>query len=1192
MTKRGKGTPFLFRRYWLPAGQNWRVVRLTTILILVGFLQVSAHGFSQKITIRKSNASLEDILLDINRQTGFSYIASERLLRSSKPVNITVADAELEEVLQLCFKDQPLTYTIRDRIIIIKEKTDQDPPRQSVASLPLIDVKGRVVNERKEPVAATVSVKGTNVAVSTDGNGFFSLKGIDEQATLVITGVSIELLEVKVSGRNDLGNISARTRITTGEAVVVEANTGYQTIKPNETNGSVVVIDNKTLNEQTGTNILDRLNGVTSSVLFNIGKRDSKGNETVFSVRGLSTINASVEPLIVLDNFPFDGDVRNINPNDVESVTILKDAAATSIYGIRGGNGVVVITTKKGRYNQKFKLEMNTNTIITGKPDQFYLPQISTKDYIEVEQLLFNNGFFDNTISGNAYSPLTTGVEILQNRRSGKLSMSDSAAQMNALSQIDNRKDFNKYFYSNAVVQQYSLNLRGGSGNIAWLISGAYDKTSSNLDAKNDKVNLRISNSYKPLRNLELNLGVYYTNGKSLSGKFAPSNGFRYAPYTQYADENGTPLAVVRTYRSSFLDTVGGGRLLDWKFYPLEEYKHDRTTNRYNQIIANLGVNYQFLKDFQISLNYQHQRQTSGTKRITDLESYFTRDLINQFTNFNAPANSPQLRNPVPKGAILYSSGYNSASQNIRGQLSYNKTFSKHSFAIITGGELREVKQSDGYSYTTYGYVRDPLSQIFVDYTTPYVNYLTGFATTVPNPPQTASELINRFVSVYGNMAYTYMDRYSISGSFRKDASNIFGLNANDKWNPLWSTGLGWELSKEKFYNISWLPSVRLRATWGYSGNLDLSKTALPILSYGTNVHMGVPAARITTLNNPDLKWEKSRQFNIGIDFAIKGDRVSGSIEYYNKKGTDLYGETPYDYTTYGSSLTIVKNVAAMVGNGVDITLRASILNNDFKWNASFLYNYNTNKTTAYYDEDALNGQYIIGGEGNRITPVIGKPLYAIAAYRWGGLDNTGNPQGYLNGQLSSDYDAMGLAGGTKGIYSDGVIYLGSGSPVHFGAINNGFAWKNFSASFNIAYKFGYYFQRSSLSYTELINEGRGHSDYAVRWRKPGDELYTDVPSLIYPFPAGTNLSARDLFYKGAAVHVLKAGNVRLQYVNLGYSFNKIGKRWNGLENLQVYLNVANLGIIWRANKEGIDPDYPTSIPPSRSFTFGVRAQL
>jgi len=216
----------------------------------------------------------------------------------------------------------------------------------------------------------------------------------------------------------------------------------------------------------------------------------------------------------------------------------------------------------------------------------------------------------------------------------------------------------------------------------------------------------------------------------------------------------------------------------------------------------------------------------------------------------------------------------------------------------------------------------------------------------------------------------------------------------------------------------------------------------------------------------------------------------------------------------------------------------------------------------------------------------VGKPLYAIAAYKWGGLDTLGNPQGYVNGKLSTDYYAIQSESTQKG-QAGNIVYIGPANPVFFGSLINTFTWKRISLDFNISYKFGYYFRKSTISYSQLVNSGTGNSDYAKRWQHAGDEAFTNVPSFVYPASQD-----RDGFYAASAINVLRAGNIRLQYVNLAYLVTRQGNRKAFLKNISVYMNVADAGILWRANKEHIDPDYPSALRPITSWTLGIRTNF
>lgn len=1184
MTKRcRKGTAFIGDFFATVPTQTWRIMRLTMILLVIGFMSVCAEeGHTQtSITLNKKDASLESVLLDISKQTNYKYTysASNTAFKKAKHIDIHVTNTDINNVLALCFKDQPLTYFIRDNIIIVREK--ETSPVESTATgkeTTLSDVKGRVVDEKENPILVTVTAKGTKNATSTNAKGEFVLQKVDLNSTLVITGVSIETLEVKLEGRTDISTVTATTKIVSSEEVVIQ--TGYARIKPNETNGSFVVIDNKTLNEQTGTNVLQRLNGVTNGMVFNPGKGDSKGLPNPFTIRGLSTISASVSPLIVLDNFPYDGDINNINPNDIESITVLKDAAATSIYGVRGGNGVIVITTKKSKFNQKVQIEANTNLIVTEKPDLYYLPRVSSATYIDVEQFLFNKGYsFNNSIS-SPYGIVTPAVQVFLDRQAGRITAADSAKQIDALKNIDSRKEFEKYFFSNATTQQYAVNVRGGGNNIAWIISGAYDRNISSLESKSDKVNLRINNVYRPFKDAEISLGVYYTSASSHSGKTDPRNmAIRNAPYFSFADVYGNPLAIPYKYRPAYIDTVGGGNLLDWHYYPLDDYKHVDYGLKQDALVADIGFKWQFLKWIGININYQYQHQTGESKGLSDMESFYVRDLINSYTNLNT--SDPLLRYPVPMGDVLSISNSGSRSQNFRIQTQVNKIWENHKILGFTGFEIREVLGLEGHYSTIYGYSQKPLHYSIADFISSFPTYPSGTASGIPGEPGVTTQTVNRYVSVYANGAYIYKDRYSINASLRKDASNIFGLSANDKWNPLWSAGLGWELSKENFYRWNKFPEIKVKLTWGYSGNLDLSKSAFTQIRYtggGIPSPARVPYAYIWGFPNDNLRWEKVRQINFGIDFRSKENRVSGSLEIYEKRGLDLYGLVPIDYTATGLNTSITRNLSNMRGRGIDLQVETKNIDREFKWTSTFIVNYNKSITTKFFTPEAQNGENIIGYDGSTIIPVVRKPLYAIGGYRWGGLDASGNPQGYLDGKLSINYTAIIAAAYRDGFASNSLIYMGSASPVVFGSIINRFYWKNLSIAVNAIFKAGYYFKRPPLSYNSVITNGIIHKDFYKRWQKPGDELVTSVPSFVYP-----NDASRDEFYQTSAINIMKADNIRLQYINIGYTFSK---------NIQIYLNASNLGIIWKASKDSIDPDYLEAGPPSQSYTIGVRAAL
>lgn len=1039
-------------------------------------------------------------------------------------------------------------------------------------------IKGKVTDNKGNLLlnASLTAVRNNKTVMNTASGFVLQLNTLPDTLIVSNTGFVTKKVIVREAGENM--NIELETGYQELQDITVS--TGYQLLPKERATGSFTFIDNKTLNKQVGATILDRLNGVASGILFDDSKSKGDNKQLNFTIRGLSTINGPQDPLIVVDNFPYDGDINNINPNDVESISILKDAAAASIWGTRAGNGVIVITTKKGKYNQPLSISFNSNVSIAAKPDLFSIDQISPSDYIDMEQFLFNKGYYDNIINSTPYQALTPVVDILNKVHNGLVDSASASTMINAFRKHDIRSDYQKYLYRSAVNQQYAVNITGGAGNISYAITGGLDKNISSLDAGFNRITGAVRNTYRPLKSLQISTGLTYTDNRSASGRPGYGSmliGGRNVPYLMLADANGAALSVPVNYRDSYTDTAGGGYLFNWKYYPLSDYQHSTSMLRQRDLLANIGIQYQLVKGLSIDVKYQYERQEGDTRTLQDTASYAARNLINTFSQVDATAG--QVKYIVPLGSILQLSNGVTVSQNLRGQVNYSGNIGKGVLSAILGAEAKKVS-ADANSYTVYGYNDNLLTVAQVDNVNAYPTYLDGSPSYIPDGASFSGRQ-NNFVSYFGNAAYTYLGKYTVSGSFRKDASNLFGVNANNKWNPFWSSGLAWDISKESFYHSAFLPYLKLSTTYGFSGNVNQAMSAVTVLYYyNANSNTNLPFAQVSQVANPNLGWEKVGTFNIGLDFASKGNKLSGSIEFYQKKGSNLFGVSPIDYTAGIGNNIVVKNVANMKGTGVDLGLNTKNIDRVFKWTTGLLVSYNNSITTRYYLQGFSAGAYI--GRGTAISPMAGKPLYSISAFRWGGLDpNTGDPRGYTGNNLSSNYDSL-----FQQKYGAGVVYKGPASPLFFGALSNSFSWRGFSLTMNIIYKLGYYFRKNTINYNLLLSSGIGSSDYAKRWQKPGDENTTAVPSFVYPVD-----SQRDNFFEFAEANVGRADNIRLQFVNLAYEYIPKSKQVP-FKSMQFYLNAANLGILWRANKWGIDPEYQGGVPPVKTYTIGLRANF
>ena len=1023
---------------------------------------------------------------------------------------------------------------------------------------------GRVMALRDgRPVSgATVSLNGGAYQSATNALGEFKLSAPAGAYTLRVTYVGMRPYSrsLVLPLRDTLG-VELEPAVNALSEVTVS--TGYQELPKERATGSFVQVDRKLLERSVSTDVIDRLRDVTPGLSFNsIGTR--------FSVRGQSTLFSTAEPLIVVDGFPYNQPIEDLNPNDVESITVLKDAAAASIWGSRAGNGVVVIKTKRGAFNAAPRVSVSSNITVGDRPDLFSVPRMSSADYISLERRLFDEHYFDGQESALGHPALSPVVETLIAGRDGAITAGEAEKKIAELAGFDLRGDLLKYLYHPSVKQQYALSLSGGSDVQRYFFSAGADRNTENLSGNSyDRLTLSGNNTWSMAkRKLELSLGLNYT--KSNTARNSPGNltwnrGLPLYPYARLADEAGQGLAVTKDLRQGFVDGAPGLSLLDWNYRPLEELRLSDNTSLLNDIRLNTGLKYRLPLGFSAQLLYQYDRAWVSGRNIFDGGSFFARNLINRYTQDDG---SGVLSRAVPLGGILDADNSQSVNHDLRGQLDYNRVFGgKHELSAIAGYEVQSLHVlADGYRQ--YGYDSGHASFVPVDGVTPFVFYdnpsLTG---TVPfGASETDATDHNR--SFYANAAYTYDGRYTLSASGRLDQSNLFGVRSNQKGVPLYSAGAAWNISRESFYHSGWLPELKLRASFGYNGNINKNLSAYTTASYfdGSDAFSRQPYARIVNPPNPALSWERIRHINLGVDFG--GQVISGSLEYFWKRGMDLIGRTALAPSSGVTNFT--GNTASTAGHGFDISLESRNLRGAFAWTTNLIISHVTDKVDDYAQQAAPSNYLINGALG--FYPLSGRPLYAVYSYASAGLDPaTGDPQGYLNGAVSKDYAAI-IASATP----QSLVYHGSSRPVTFGSFRNTFSYRNFSLSANITYKLGYVYRRTSVRYGTDYGLSQQSGDYALRWQQPGDEARTVVPSLS----AAPDLQ-RDEFYSYSAALVEKGDHIRLQDVRLSWSLPRY--------HLEIYAYAANLGILWRANHSHTDPDVPGGYSIPRTVAGGMR---
>ncbi|MDR6781619.1 SusC/RagA family TonB-linked outer membrane protein [Pedobacter africanus] len=1086
---------------------------------------------AQKFSYSGKNVSLNKLFKEIRKQTGFGINWNEKELDVEQRLDVGFQNAELKVVLDYVSARFQLNYTIVGKMVVLKN----DPTVSA--------------NAPPKPKA---------------GNRPGSKPDVPDKERVY------DLQQVEI------------------------VSTGYQRLPKERATGSFVLVDSTQLNRRVSTDILSRLEGITSGLLFNKNTVSSNSGSLDLSIRGRSTIYANDQPLIILDNFPFSGDFNSINPNDVASINVLKDAAAASIWGVRAGNGVIVITTKKGKYGQPLNLSFNSNLTVAGKPDLFYNPNyLSSKDFIEIETFLFNNGKYDAALADKVNYPVVSqAVQILNRQRSGQ-SAAETQRQLDALRGNDIRNEELKYFYRKPVSQQYFLNASKGTDKSSHYFSAGYDKILYTLaNNENNRYTFNTQHTVKLLKNLELSAGLNYIRNKGTvdSTIVGISSSSNFTPYYRYKDANGNPTVFERQYRTEFNDIAKGNGFLDWTYTPLNELDLPPTTIKGNDLRVNTGLKYTILPGLSAELKYQYQKIGSSSELVNGMETFLTRHLINQYSVLTAGKVSGYN---IPLGAIQYQTKVSAVVQNFRGQLNYEREWEKHAISAIAGYELSEF-DTQANKYTRYGYDSSTGNSADVDTVTAFNLNPTGRAKI-----NTGADLfgkLDRIRSVFANAAYTYDYKYTLSASARMDGSNYFGVKTNQKNVPLWSVGALWHLDREAFYKFEWLPVLKLRATYGFNGNLDKNNTGVTTFKHNVlnAIYTNLPFADIMSIGNPELRWEKIGIANFGVDFGFKNQIVTGRIEYFFKNGLDMLGDKSFPSS---AGIRVLRgNYSEMKSDGFDITLNSKNLNGKVKWQTNLLFSAVQDKVTLY-DVVEPNTAYYVGNYS--ASPVVGRPVYGIYSYKWAGLDAlNGDPMGYLYNEvtrkieISKDYAK--IISSTK---TEDLEYNGSARPTVFGALNNTFAYGKFTFGINISYKMGYYFRKPTVNYYSMFNQILSvnmHKDYASRWKNPGDEVKSNIPSMG---KFGED-DERDRFYYGTSATVLKGDHIRLQDISLSYDFNASNWKSVPLKQFQLYFYVSNLGILWKANDADLDPDLipgpgeRLSNPMPKSFSFGLKASF
>ncbi len=1040
------------------------------------------------------------------------------------------------------------------------------------------ELRGQVLDAHTDlPLAgASITLVAARQTVTTGTDGRFRLAPAPTD-TVLVTYVGYAPQRLPVAALP--GEATVRLVPKDGMLTEVLVNTGYQTLPKERATGSFTHIDGKLLDEVVAPTLLEKLEGITNGLQFDrrnmLSEAPADGATGRIRIRGVSTMQSSEEALVILDNFPYEGDLDAINPNDVASITVLRDAAAASIWGARAGNGVIVITTKRGARQAAPQLTMTSNLTIGDRPDLYAdRSRLPSATLMEIEADLFANRRyqeFDQT-------PIPAYAELLIKKRDGLISEADFEAAKARFAQSDIREEALRHLYRPSASQQYAAQVLGGGTNQTYYLSAGYDRNARiTIGDRDDRLTLLARHTFQAGRKLEIGTGIRYA-GQTIHHDGIPLQALtRLSTYNALTEPDGAPAAVVYDYRLAYQQRAEGLGLLDWQYRPLEERDLVSFAERRGDLQLDGSAVYKPIAGLDITASYQYVQGAYDQNRFADAASYRARNLVNRFTQ----ADGTRI---VPEGAIR-ETPLVSESRAHSGRIvaSYARNWAaRWELSALGGAEIRQHRETGHPGFTLYGFNPDTYTGTNVlDYATPYNTRPVGTAR-IPSHFNSIGERTTRFLSYFGNAALAFDRRFTVSASLRWDASNLFGVKTNQKGVPLWSVGGAWQATD----------AFRFRATYGRSGNVNHGVSVYPTIGYGTGSYTQAPYAYLTSAGNPSLRWETVSTANLGMDFSLLAGRIAGSVEYFSKFASDLIGEDRLDPASGIVSISVPQvtnlvNYASLRTEGADIQLNTRNLSGKLGWQTGWLFSYTRNRVKRFNTAQVLNAESLLTANG---IPQPGRPLDALYAFPWNGLDpETGRTLIYhADGSRATDYRQW-----LRDFPHTALVEAGVTAPPFAGSMRNTLDYAGLQLSATVTFKAGHVFRRTSMlpgGISSFIHTY--HSDYLIRWQQPGDERRTVVPSML-PYGAPATANQEDRVFRASEALVTKGDHIRLQDVRLGYTLPRAVSSRIGARSIQAYGYLRNPGLLWRANDQGIDPDFASaSYPAPLTTSFGLQIEF
>lgn len=1189
---------------WLVLSKNkrqqlWRIMKLTWILCVCFVCTLSANSLAQqKLSMNLGETSIKTVFEEIRKQTNKIVIYNDDRLALRKKVNADFKDMELADVLERVLAGSGMTYKFVDDYIVI---TPAVKPAQDEKKA--FRVKGFVYDQNKEALpGVTVKVAGVPLGTSTDVNGWFTME-LTEKATLEFSFVGYKRKTLALTDQmlKDTIRVYMEEEVNEMDEVVV---TGYQDIRKDRVTGSVTVITAKELENSAFKSIDQILEGKVAG-LYSFTTSGAPGTRANVRIRGDNSISGNKEPLWVVDGLPLQGGVASINvlnagniqesvldhgvgnlsPADIESITILKDAAASAIYGARAANGVIVIKTKRGfegnatfNYNGSFGLK---------EAPSIDLDFMNGREKVDFELELmrdFNRG--DQAgLAGKAYS----------NYMQGRITQEQYNTELERLRSVNT--DWFDVIFQKAFSHSHFLSLRGGTAKTNYYASLNYSGQEGILKSNRyDNLGAKLEVRHKPIENLEFHFqieGNYRESVDHASG----IDPFKYAvfanPYEKPYNADGSYAADL-SYLGDNWSNLNAWYKFD-TFNILRELSETQNKSIASDISARLGFNYQIMEGLTADVSGALTYSTNNTEKWAAPGTYasyanatFARTLLHLDQEFPEEYNN---------GYLQEGSGRSTAFA-LRGLLSYNNDkLEGHSFSVVVGTELSGSKSYNNL----HGFPE--FNQIYRFTSIPSfpvgVNIKYEDVKKVLSGMMNTGEAQDRSASFFGAFTYTLRDKYVFNVNARFDGADIIGTD--NRFTPLWSASFRWNAMRENFLkNVNFISDLAVRLSYGYTGNIDRSSYPMSLVFLSPERYDDLFVAERIEFPNPNIKWEHKEDRNIGLDFAFWNNRIGGTFNYYWNTSRDLLGDmtTP---ASYGRE-SIRANVSSLENTGWEFNINLRLdLGKEVTWVNSFNIAQNKNKITKTYIKNFEEFEEV-NWKGSTAN-IEGYATGTMFGHRFAGVNPaTGNAMFYLterarevwaeNKGVSIDQIPYVMEDSKKefdqSVMAASLVKLGTVNPKVTGGFASTLTWKQLEVRLGFAYSAGHLLE----AFNERQNAPNGSSTKSEvyfsrtnrlksamnRWRAPGD--VTDTPRYSFMGRNYDGMMTDDKYEK--------ADYLAFRDLTVSYDLRGDWFKYIGLSRCRVGLQVSNVFVFTKYSGLDVTTGGAFNYPLPRTYMFNL----